>query len=91
MKKRFKKKVLLSLMTAAVTCVSAMGMVNAEETNSTEEAKGVDGSLVGFCALDTGNAFVAGLAEDTKSLLEADGAEVQIADASLDSPNSKSD
>ena len=85
MKKRFKKKVLLSLMTAAVTCVSAMGMVNAEETNSTEEAKGVDGSLVGFCALDTGNAFVAGLAEDTKSLLEADGAEVQIADASLDS------
>ena len=58
MKKRFKKKVLLSLMTAAVTCVSAMGMVNAEETNSTEEAKGVDGSLLGFCALDTGNAFV---------------------------------
>jgi ABC-type sugar transport system substrate-binding protein len=57
----------------------------AEDTSETTDTSSAEGALVGFCALDTGNAFVAGLAEDTKTLLEAEGVEVQIADAALDS------
>lgn len=71
--------------TPADTAVPAATASGEATSETTETADGVKGALIGFCALDTSNSFVAGLAEDTKKLLEADGATVQIADAALDS------
>ncbi|HOO29158.1 MAG TPA: sugar ABC transporter substrate-binding protein, partial [Lachnospiraceae bacterium] len=58
-----------------------------EDTGSQAEEEGstsADGALVGFCANATSSSFVSWMAEATKELLEADGAEVQIADADMD-------
>lgn len=77
--------VLLILSLTACGSAGAKGEAQNTETPKKAESDSMEGILVGFCALDTGNAFVAGLAEDTKALLGAEGVEVQITDAALDS------